>query len=444
MRITSDTPISELYQPSEELAHAAIVKKPQENHKYISREWKDGKWNYTYPDDGKGAQQGTTVTDTTGGNRSISSSVNNRAGSSTVSTKGKLGQKTDAVASAVKKAADNAKNIIKDALGYDEKEAKTKAETNASIKRAQANMYQNRADTAKNSNIGDKKMVDLLNEIANNKQAEARAASEAAKQAAKAFANTPLGHLEYIKDTIGSIKSWANALFNDIKNQADTDRDEDTVDATTGTSPRAKAAPEKEEEKHKEDEPKEELEKAEDLNVSGNGSGSGKGSGSDKTNESESETAKENSSTALDTKLTAAKEEVAKAEEEWKSVQQEYEIATKKAYDLYQQVRKQKELIDSMPDGPAKEAALKAYNDMYEKWQSAYSESMRLQSKHERHYKAYMKLKDAVADVEKRMTSNEPVEWKSVNNVPVTSHEVSLDEALKAYKKELEEELKDK
>lgn len=62
MRIDGNTPIDALYHSDEELSHAWFSKgKKAEKHKYIKREWRNGRWQYTYEND-TSAKPSNTIT----------------------------------------------------------------------------------------------------------------------------------------------------------------------------------------------------------------------------------------------------------------------------------------------------------------------------------------------------------------------------------------------
>lgn len=257
MRIDGNTPIDALYHSDDELYHAWLSKgKQAEKHKYIKREWKNGKWQYYYNDDTstksnnttnkvsklkvyvdgikrdwkesekrgteKAAEEarskGATLTDING----ISSSTR------TISIGNKVVSRTYRRGT-IEKYVDTAKEYIKDRLGFDEKEGYDNARTEAftaELRKAGAITNLNSAYKYNNA-----EMIKEANEEISKYKTELAEAEAKVKDARANFASTPLGKVSIIAEE--GAEWLSNALYgNESKKTLDTatgDSDSDYI-----------------------------------------------------------------------------------------------------------------------------------------------------------------------------------------------------------------------
>lgn len=249
--------------PDGELYHGLFKKRePKEDHKYIKREWKNGKWIYTYPDDKKGKKSQSTknAKPSLSSKRDISGartkpkigklvdraklSIGNRTKSNTrenleVSTQlkktpnsmGKASSEYEneldynskrnvypAHSSSETKSKkkdetllDKAKNWIKDKLGYDEKEA---AETAAATKQEaekKAAVAQSTYDLVRDMAYSDNKLTDNEKQRIRNAKLDAILADQGAKDAGRKYANA---QSEWLDSPLYKFNAFIDSLKN--------------------------------------------------------------------------------------------------------------------------------------------------------------------------------------------------------------------------------------
>lgn len=117
---------------------------------------------------------------------------------------------------------------IKDALGYDEREARDKAATNYSKATKDAYDFQDHVSTQNTNAIighdpytgapvytkGGKERIQDLEKQKQEKFKKAADAGKAASDAQKEFAKTPLGKLENLESKVKKAKKWLKGIFN--------------------------------------------------------------------------------------------------------------------------------------------------------------------------------------------------------------------------------------
>jgi hypothetical protein len=230
--------------PSDELYHWK-----KKDAKYITREWKNGRWQYTYADAAKDTKKNPTARAAynTWQKQANSAKVKNitvvegknapspsyqqwnefkrradmkdkaiYANPSNYDTaENRAKQKTSDVTKAVKKAADMVESWFKDKLGYDEKENARNAEIKAKVKQYE---YEDtkKKDEAWKAKHPDNKNIEYLADWQINYYREmADEAVQKSVEAVKAYEKTPLAKLEKAKKTIDSAKEWVDGLVSE-------------------------------------------------------------------------------------------------------------------------------------------------------------------------------------------------------------------------------------
>lgn len=214
--------------------------------KYIKREKKNGKWVYTYDtgetqkknyDTAKKNQDIRTAQNKSAYNRNLANvkgvdgpkahvrdyyswRVEDKLKDATKRAKSEYSKtpiaKREQQSAAVKKGIDKVNNWVKDKLGYDEKEAMKKAQTDAKVKKYEAQDFHEEMKEFRKEHVtydpytgepiykkpGSKNIVDLVDGVEFNKWDAAKEAERKADRATRDFANTPLAKAEEAVDDV--------------------------------------------------------------------------------------------------------------------------------------------------------------------------------------------------------------------------------------------------
>ena len=252
--------------PENELMHWGIKKgEARDDHKYVKREWKNGRWVYTYPEDLKNTnnktafsvkdklkqyaegvkrdwkeskergtkkaieeatkKDGTFIKDKHGfrelAKTNFTDSDDILSGKTSIMTgtteireirRGKL-----------ERLSDTAKEYVKDRLGYDEKDAaKAAIEKYEYAKNAEKNYVDeanasinfmgtvNPRDGSIRYTDAQKKEIDSINRTMNQMHDQTAKAEKEASEASKAYLNSPIGKIEKARRTG---EEWIDSLF---------------------------------------------------------------------------------------------------------------------------------------------------------------------------------------------------------------------------------------
>ena len=471
MRIDGNTPIDALYHSDEELSHAWFSKgKKAEKHKYIKREWRNGRWQYTYENDTSAKPSTTRVYG--GKTKELFDSKTSYAFSNrkdVVKKEGRLSRyvkdlkkdwyaserrgtekaakearskgadlvDTDAKGSTmrtisignevvsktyrrgtIEKYVDTAKEFLKDKLGFDEKEnyESARKEVSAAELRKAASVH----NLNNGYKYGDSEQIREANKAFSKYKTELAEAEQKVRDARSNFAATPMGKITIVAEEGAK---WLSSLFNrdtpkKTVNTAVGDNDSDYIrDLQSNNKWKVESTADKVVTKADKA-----VKKAEE--------------GLDLAKKRENYT--KNQQTKLQEQLSSAKVAADKGKERWEKAKKDYEESSKVDYELFKKALDQKDALNKMTDGPGKEAAQKAYDKIYNEWLNAYNESARLQNVRDREYNAYQQLKQAITQVEDRIEKEKTLPDSAAKNRRDAEYEQELAKTLKEYEEELE------
>lgn len=457
MRIDGNTTLSEIVS-TDELSHSWLTKGVQkEDHKYVKRVKKNGKWKYYYDWDELKKDTKNFVSDPTGARaknnlenakqmtQTVKNNIASRQSSDVHYREAAKGKGPEYVSKNERAAREKAVNAYRSdqvhLAATKAKEKKAQKAYNNTVAGKTENTIKAISDSAKGLIEGIKQGTkDILGQDEKNyyeytkKIYEHEPAgnfitgvtfAEAYVKAKKEYMKTPMGMIEAAGESAKKAKDWLTDLFK---------RDEapEPVLSPVGKENVIK------ENKIYEDKIYEDKIGEKKISEQSTADKAVKKAeeGLDLAKKRENYT--KNQQAKLQSQLTDAKTAADKGKERWEKAKKDYEESSKVDYDLFKKALDQKDALNKMTDGPGKEAAQKAYDKVYNEWLDAYNESARLQNVRDREYNAYQQLKQAITQVEDRIEKEKTLPDSAAKNRRDAEYEQELAKTLKEYEEELE------